>query len=75
MQFRTAGRVGFVAKTQGVYTGFCATLLRDIPFSMVYFPFYAIVRQVMAQKMLAPGQDPTFGRQILISKIFFYRCL
>ena len=47
---------------QGVYTGFCATLLRDIPFSMIYFPAYAIIRDVMAKTMLKPGEDPTFGK-------------
>ena len=47
---------------RGVYTGFCATLLRDIPFSMIYFPTYAVVRSVMAEKMLKPGEDPTFGK-------------
>ena len=47
---------------QGVYTGFCATLLRDIPFSMIYFPAYAVVRAVMAQSFLKPGEEPTFGQ-------------
>ena len=60
--YRTAGRIGAISKTRGVYTGFCATLLRDIPFSMIYFPTYAVVRTVMAQQMLKPGEDPTFGK-------------
>ena len=60
--FRTAGRIGAISKMQGVYTGFCATLLRDIPFSMIYFPAYAIIRDVMAKNMLKPGEDPTFGK-------------
>ena len=51
---------------QGVYTGFCATLLRDIPFSMIYFPAYAIIRDVMAKNMLKPGEDPTFGKFSLV---------
>lgn len=58
---RTAGRIGAISKMQGVYTGFCATLLRDIPFSMIYFPAYAIIRDVMAKNMLKPGEDPTFA--------------
>jgi len=58
---RTAGRSTALGKMQGVYTGFCSTLLRDIPFSMFYFPTYAIVRQVMASQMLKPGENPTFG--------------
>jgi len=58
---RTAGRVGAISKMQGVYTGFCATLLRDIPFSMIYFPAYAVVRAVMAQSFLKPGEEPTFA--------------
>ena len=63
--FRTAGRVGALSKMQGVYTGFCATLLRDIPFSMIYFPAYAVVRTVMAQSFLKPGEEPTFGKPTL----------
>merc|ERR1712227_502805 len=58
---RTAGRIGALSKMQGVYTGFCATLLRDIPFSMIYFPAYAVVRTVMAQSFLKPGEEPTFA--------------
>ena len=54
---------------QGVYTGFCATLLRDIPFSMIYFPAYAIIRDVMAKSMLKPGEDPTFGKFLVTSKL------
>ena len=57
---RTAGRATAIGKIQGVYTGFCATLIRDIPFSAVYFPFYAIVREQMAKRLLKPGEDPTF---------------
>jgi len=57
---RTAGRVTALGKMQGVYTGFCATLIRDIPFSAVYFPFYAIVREQMARRLLKPGEEPTF---------------
>ena len=64
--FRTAGRIGAISKMQGVYTGFCATLLRDIPFSMIYFPAYAIIRDVMAKNMLKPGEDPTFGKFSLV---------
>ena len=58
---RTAGRTTAIGKMQGVYTGFCSTLLRDIPFSMFYFPCYAIVRHLMAQSLLKPGEQPTFG--------------
>ena len=57
---RTAGRATALGKIQGVYTGFCATLIRDIPFSAVYFPFYAIVREQMARRLLKPGEKPTF---------------
>ena len=64
--FRTAGRGGAISKMQGVYTGFCATLLRDIPFSMIYFPAYAVVRAVMAQSFLKPGEEPTFGQYFKI---------
>jgi len=58
---RTAGRTTALGKVQGVYTGFCSTLLRDIPFSMFYFPAYAIIRNLMATTMLKPGEDPTFA--------------
>jgi len=57
---RTAGRTTAIGKMQGVYTGFVSTLLRDIPFSMFYFPTYALVRRGMSQAFLKPGEDPTF---------------
>ena len=59
---KTAGRTTVLGKVQGVYTGFCSTLLRDIPFSMFYFPAYAGVRHVMATSLLKPGEEPTFGK-------------
>ena len=57
---RTAGATSALGKVKGIYTGFSATLLRDIPFSMLYFPAYAIIREQMAKLLLKPGEDPTF---------------
>ena len=49
--FRTRG-VGL----RGIYTGYCSTIIRDIPFSIVYFPAYAMLREIMA----GHGNEPTF---------------
>ena len=49
--FRTKG-VGL----RGIYTGYCSTIIRDIPFSIVYFPAYAMLREIMA----GHGNEPTF---------------
>eukprot|EP00126_Sphaerothecum_destruens_P004217 Sdes_comp18055_c0_seq2m7429 len=47
---------------RGVYRGTTATLLRDVPFSMVYFPSYANIKLFLAGQ----NQSPTFP-QILLS--------
>ena len=39
-----------------IYTGYCSTIIRDIPFSIVYFPAYALLREAMA----GHGKEPTF---------------
>jgi len=33
---------------KGCYKGFAATLLRDVPFSFIYFPLYANIKKMMA---------------------------
>ena len=66
---RTAGRTTAIGKMQGVYTGFVSTLLRDIPFSMFYFPTYALVRRGMSQAFLKPGEDPTFCKLMTMCNI------
>jgi len=48
---RTAGRVGFIGCTQGIYTGFCATLVRDVPFSVLYFPAFAWATKILSDKL------------------------
>ena len=59
-KIRTAGQTTVVGKIQGVYTGLGSTLLLYIPFSMFYFPTYAMVRRQMSKAFSKPGEDPNF---------------
>jgi len=42
---------------RGFYKGFAATLLRDIPFSMIYFPFFAFLNKLAL--LLYTNEDGT----------------
>jgi hypothetical protein len=53
---RMAGRNGFIQKMGGIYTGYCSTIIRDIPFSIIYFPAYSNIRD----KMKKTDQQATF---------------
>lgn len=48
-----------------LYTGTLATLLRDIPFSMVYFPMYAILKERMEASSIS--QELGLGLTSIIS--------
>ena len=70
-KIRTAGQTTVVGKIKGVYTGLGSTLLLYIPFSMFYFPTYAMVRRQMSKAFSKPGEDPTFCKLFYRKSIIF----
>jgi len=47
---QTLGQVLRVGGLKGLYRGTCATLLRDIPYSILFFPGYANIRKLTADE-------------------------
>ena len=47
----------FLPRLKGVYLGWTAQVIREVPFSMLYFPFYALVRQILTRE----GEHPSNG--------------
>lgn len=43
----------------GVYRGTCSTLMRDVPFSFIFFPLYSNLTKLFADKS---GQTPLYGQ-------------
>ena len=72
---KTLGQI-FEEKTKGqgptrvirnFYSGFVPTALRDVPYVMLYFPFYEALRR----KFTPVGQEPTTRKLIVY---FLLRC-